>query len=60
MPESQLFSCEFYEISKNPFYRTPLGDSFYIVVFIFILKNLYHSFETRLLLSLFLFNGKIR
>ena len=31
-----------------------------IVLFIFILKYLYHSFETLLLLSLFLFNGKIR
>ena len=27
---AQVFSCEFYEISKNTvFYRTPLGDCFY-------------------------------
>ena len=23
---AQVFPCEFYEISKNTFYRTPLGD----------------------------------
>ena len=31
-----------------------------IAVFIFVSKYLYHSFETLLLLSLLLFNGKIR
>ena len=28
---AQVFSCEFYEISKNTFHRTPLDDCFFIM-----------------------------
>ena len=44
---AQLLSCEFCKISKNNFYRTPLGDCFCSFFFFFFFDDAIplHSFE---------------